>query len=323
MEALGPGKTFARDFVLERPLGRGGHASVWLARWGDRRVALKVLHPQIRHLGNALERFEREGETLMKLEHPAIVRMLARATEAEHVYLVLEYVDGSTLATELGRRAGLGEHVDTTTALTWARDMAAALDYAHARAVVHRDVKPQNVLLGLDGRVRVADFGIARLLDDDVVDATTLGRRMGSVFYMAPEQVRGERAGPPADAFGLASVLFEVLTLRRTWALDSNGQSAVAYVGSIPAGPNSPPMVYDRMMQRRAPRPTAERPSLPSAVDDVFARALAPDPGDRYATPGGFVAALERALLESTPLELERTAAREPTGWGATMLAAP
>lgn len=322
VDKLAPGKLFDGRFVLERPLGRGGHATVWLARQGELRVALKVLHPSIENDRILRERFEREGATLVQLQHPAIVRLLERSAVGEHAYFVLEYVEGVNLAAELGARAERSDYLDRSSFLSWARDIAAALDHAHGRGVIHRDVKPQNLLISAAGKVRVADFGIARVIDSDVVDATTLGRTVGSLMYMAPEQVRGEPVDRTADVFALATVLFELLTLRRAWAVDGTGRRALAFAGSLAAGPNAPQSIYHRIMNEAPPRATEERPGLPPGVDAVLARGMARAASERHPSAGALVAELARAL-ESPGFEaLDRTAmkATAPVAVAATQV---
>src|SRR4051794_7134888 len=195
----------AGRYRVDRLLGRGGMADVFSAYDVvlDRPVAVKVL----RAAGpEELERHRGEVTTLAKLSHPALVSLYDAGTDAQdRPYFVMELVDGVTLADCLRTGQLDGER---TGAIGVA--LAEALAYVHARRIVHRDLKPGNVLLGTDGRTRLADFGIARVVDATRITGT--GLTVGTAAYLAPEQVAGEAVGPPADVYALGLVLLECLT---------------------------------------------------------------------------------------------------------------
>jgi len=292
----------AGRYDLERALGRGGMATVYLARdlRHRRRVALKVLHPELGALLGP-RRFLREIETAASLSHPHILQLHdsgrvpfgdpAVAEEGRDdglLYYVMPYVGGESLRARLQREGQLA----VADALRIVREVAAALDYAHRHGVVHRDVKPENILLDEDGHALVADFGIARArvddaasVDDDVPadgsdTITERGRVIGTPAYMSPEQARGRRdLDGRSDQYGLACVAFELLA------------------GTAPFVGTSAEQLAARPTQ--APASLVERrPDLPSATDGVLARALALDPEARFDTTSAFAEALASSILD-------------------------
>jgi serine/threonine protein kinase len=193
-------------YLLERPLGAGGMASVWLARDArlSRPVAVKILADSLASDPGYLERFRREAQLAAGLSHPNLVSVFDYASEHERPYLVMEFVPGSTLADRLG--SGDAGALD---AAMLAHQLLAALEHIHTAGIVHRDIKPSNVLLGPDGRARLTDFGIARPEGSTALTAT--GEIMGTLRYLAPELLRGERATPRSDLYACGVVLSQVL----------------------------------------------------------------------------------------------------------------
>jgi hypothetical protein len=262
----------AESFDITGELGRGGMGVVLRARdlRSGREVALKLARPTTEQA--LLLRLEREGQLAARLSHPGIVRVHGAGTIGDRPYVAYELVEGArTLAEAL---PGL----DLALRLTILRDVSRALGAAHALGVVHRDVKPENVLLGVDGRARVSDFGIATA--GDVERLTVTGAFMGTAHYMAPEQLIGVREGigPPADVWALGVTLYQCLTD----ALPFDGQSLIEVVGKISDGVLVPP--------RRL------RPELPADLEAVCLKALARAPAERYAEAGALADDLERAL---------------------------
>src|SRR5215510_9279873 len=236
--------------------------------------AVKVLRPPAVRSPEQQDRFLREARILARLRHPNVVSVFDCASTPDGTpYLVMEYVAGRSLAERL--RGGVPPASET---LRIAGQVAAALDYAHGCGVVHRDVKPANVLLGDDGSVRLADFGIACLGSDGDEGRPYAG--LGTPGYMAPEQRLGQAAGEGArtDVYGLAVVLFEMLTGRTPF-----GHDAASAANSL-----TDPM----------PTPRSVNPYLPEAVDRSLASGLARDPGRRPATASALVAELAAALSD-------------------------
>jgi serine/threonine-protein kinase len=257
---------FAGRYRLERELGRGGMASVHLARDESlgREVAVKILDLSLAAEPGLRERFLRESRHAAMLTHPNVVQVFDAGDENGTPYIVMEYVDGETLAEVLHRRGKLPPH---EVAVLGAQ-AAAGVAHAHAAGLVHRDVKPANLLVRRDGAVKVADFGIAR-----AADATRLtghGTLLGTAGYLAPEQARGEEATPATDVYALGVVLYEALTGRPPHRIETLEQLARAHEQPPPAlrdvEPATPPQLEATVMQclARTPeyRPTAEQLAL-------------------------------------------------------------
>ncbi|WP_394844383.1 protein kinase [Pendulispora brunnea] len=281
----------ADRFVLEEEAGRGGMGVVHRAfdRTTGRRVALKVLRNTE---SSALRRFAREAEVLGKLEHPDIVRCIAHGEDENgEPYLALEWIDGESLLIRLTRAAAEEERLPVADVLELGQRLAGALDAAHAVGIVHRDVKPSNILLA-GGSLRapkLADFGIVRAKsgsDTPVEQATTTGTVLGTVGYMAPEQARGEAdLDGRADLFSLGCVLFRCLTNRD------------AFAGTDPVA------VISRLLMHKPPSVSEFRPDVPHELDTLVARLLAKERERRPASAAEVKRALARidaALLGET-----------------------
>jgi serine/threonine protein kinase len=292
-------------FTLVKPLGVGGTASVWLARdeggpGPPSEVALKLLHPGFRRHRAMLQRLHTEALALEELDHPAIARPLAYLEDEQHASLAMELVVGRTLERVLGERARARDHFRHEVLLRIFGDLCGAIAFAHRRGILHRDLKPQNVML-VEQRgelsAKVLDFGIARFLESAADEATTQGRRLGSFFYMAPEQARGDPPDPRCDVFALGSMLFELATLHRAWVRDDQDRPVLAFDGNRPnPRVNAPPLVMARIAAGPRPRPSTLLPELPAALDEVVAKATASAASERYPTADALLEALHEAL---------------------------
>jgi len=272
------GKTLDRYRVLSL-LGQGAMAQVYRARdlESGAEVAIKVLHPHLTSDPQVAARFEHEARAASKLDHPAIVRVLDHGRVGDTSYLVMPLREGPSLKEYLEERAG--HPVPVADAVNLVARLADALDYAHRYGVVHRDVKPSNVLLS-GGDLRegmIVDFGVAHLTEATVETAS--GTTLGTPAYMAPEQGAGEQPDARTDVYALAAMLFEMVT------------------GRPPFRAESPYAVIMHHIHTPPPSPRSFRPDLPPAVEAVILRALAKDPANRYATAADFAAALHRSLL--------------------------
>ncbi|HEX3233101.1 MAG TPA: protein kinase [Gemmatimonadales bacterium] len=261
----------ADRYVIERELGRGGMAVVYLAQdlRHDRPVALKILLPELAAtLGP--ERFQREIRLAARLQHPHILTVHDSGETAGQLWFTMPFVEGESLRDRLRRERQLP--VDD--ALRIATEAARALDYAHHHGVVHRDIKPENILLTQDGSTLVADFGIARALGGND-GLTQTGFAVGTPAYMSPEQAAGDRSlDPRTDLYSLGSVLYEMLA------------------GEAPfTGPTAQAIAAKRLTEP-PPSVRAVRPTVPPAVDEAIRKALAPVAADRFATVGQFAQAL-------------------------------
>lgn len=273
------GRLIGGRYRLEAVIGRGGMATIYRAR--DERdaslVAVKVLRPEIAADRDLAERFRREALAASVLHHPNIVACLDTGTDPAGPFLVMALVDGEDLTTRLRRESILPPADVARIGL----DVARALGVAHERGIVHRDVKPGNILLATDGRALVTDFGIARLADD--AEGAVPGTILGSVQYFSPEQARGDSTTPASDVYGLGLVLYEALTGLRPWSGDTSAAIALARIGAP------------------APSPRASRAEVPVALDAVVVRALDPDPLRRFHDGTTLAAALERLLVAPAP----------------------
>ena len=184
------GTVLSGRYRLEAKLGSGGMSTVYLARDEtlDRPVAVKVMHREMSEQADQLQRFRQEARAVAKLSHPNVVSVIDAGEDGGHPYIVFEYVEGETLKQRIDRVGAL----DTQEAIAYAIEVARGLGVAHARNMVHRDIKPQNVLIDEEGRAKLTDFGISRQLEQDGVTAT--GRVLGTTDYVAPEQAMGKES---------------------------------------------------------------------------------------------------------------------------------
>jgi eukaryotic-like serine/threonine-protein kinase len=292
------GELIASRYLLEELCGSGGMSSVYRAhdRLLERDVAIKILHSSYLEDGDAVERFRREARSVAQLSHPNVVTVIDRGEEDRHQFIVFEYVPGNTLKDYVARRGPLppGE------ALSIAIEVGKGLAYAHRQGIVHRDVKPQNVILNGDGLPKVTDFGIARSVDVEK-GVTQTGTVLGTSDYIAPEQASGGPAVPESDVYGLGCVLFELLT------------------GSTPYSGGS--FVDVAMKHIHSPTPSVRegRPEVPPRLAAAVERAMAKDPADRFGSMGEFVgeleacrAGLDRPVDETTAVVPESPAAVPP-----------
>jgi hypothetical protein len=266
------GRTIA-GYRIDGVLGSGGMGTVYRATQLSlgREVALKVLAPFLSEDAGFRERFRREAMLQAALEHPNIVPVYEAGESEEGLYLALRLVPGTDLKALIANRP-----LDPERVLRLLEEAAAGLDAAHEAGLIHRDVKPQNILVGEDDHASLADFGLTKGAGDRGLTLT--GLYLGSLDYVAPEQVRGEPFGTAGDVYAFACVLYEALTGEVPFPHETEAALLYAHV-------NAPP-----------PRPSARNPALPEALDAVVARGLAKQPGDRYRSAGELVRDARRAF---------------------------
>ena len=281
------------SYSLLEPIGHGGMATVYRAHQEslDRTVAIKVLADHLAASAEFMERFRREARTAANLHHPNVITVHDFGQDERGVpYLVLEFVEGATLADLMD--AGL----DDARIPDLLDQIAAGLDYAHGRGVIHRDVKPGNVLITTDGRAILADFGLAWLLQG--AHLTLTGGVIGTPEYMSPEQVAGDPIDHRCDVYALGVVLFEMLIGERP------------FVAETPIG------VLLKHLQDVPPSVRELRPELPPAVDEVLTQALTKNPAERFPSAGAlaraFRAAFTSAHAEASVGPAPETAAETP-----------
>ena len=270
-----------------RHVASGGMASVWAAQDEllDRLVAVKVLAPAYAEDERAVRRFQREARAGARLsDHPHVVTVYDIGEHDGRAFMVMEYLPGGTVSDRLKR----GQPIPRPLALRWLRETAEALDAAQALDIVHRDVKPANLLLDERGRLAVGDFGIATVASEASVTQT--GQVLGTAAYLSPEQALGRPATAASDRYALTVVAYELLTGRRPFTADHPTAQARAHVeASVP--------------------PASEQAPLPPAIDRVLQWGMAKDPADRPPAAGAFVEALEGALGAQAEPVAEPTAA--------------
>src|SRR4051812_31538082 len=231
MSEQGP-TVFNDRYELHRKLARGGMSNVYLARdlLLDRPVAVKVLFPEYAKEESFVERFRREAQAAANLNHPNIVAIYDWGQQASTYFIVMEYVEGRSLS-EIIRSEG---PLHPTRSAEVGADVAAALGFAHRNGVVHRDVKPGNVLVGPTGQVKVADFGIAQAISGAQTSLTQAGSVMGTATYFSPEQAQGKQVDPRSDLYSLGCVLYEMLTSKPPFSGDTPVAIAYKHVQEAP-----------------------------------------------------------------------------------------
>lgn len=299
MSALGT--MIGGRYRLDAVIGRGGMSTVYKAfdTVLERPVAIKLMHREITTDSDQLERFRREARSVAQLNHPHVVSVIDAGEEpspdgdqpaAGTPYIVLEYVDGETLKGVIRRDGPL----EIPQAIAYAIEIARALGAAHERQIVHRDVKPHNILIDPEGGAKITDFGIARSLSEEGL--TMAGRVLGTTDYVSPEQALGHPVTPQSDLYSLGIVLYEMLT------------------GDVPFHGDSPVAVAMKHVREDVPDVQARRPQLSAATASVVDRAVAKDLSRRYPDAASMAADLEEVLA----LEASRTG--QATGEVTTVL---
>ena len=275
IEELMIGTLLNGRFRLEERVGSGGMSTVYrafdetLERW----VAIKLLQRDIAGDDDQIERFRREARSVARLNHPHVVTVIDAGEDDGTPYIVFEYIAGETLKDRIRR---MGSQLPITDALAYAIEIARALEAAHAERLVHRDVKPQNVLLDHEGRAKVTDFGIARSLEADGL--TLAGRVVGTTDYVAPEQALGQEVTQQSDIYSLGIVLYEMLT------------------GDVPYKADAPVAVAMKHVREPMPDVRRARREVSAATASIVDRATSKETRNRYLTIAEMLNDLEHAL---------------------------
>lgn len=268
------GKRLADRYELLDRVGGGGMAVVYKANdvLLDRIVAVKVLRPQYAIDDDFVYRFRREAQAAARLSHPNVVSIYDVGVEEEIHYIVMEFVEGSTLKEYITKYAP----IDIQEAVEITKQIAEALDHAHHNQIIHRDIKPHNILIGKNRRVKVTDFGIARAVTSSTITHT--GSVIGSVHYFSPEQARGGVTGEKSDIYSLGIVLYEMVT------------------GKLPFTGDSPISVALKHLQETYTEPRQINSTIPQSIENIIMRSLAKDPIQRYASARKLMDDLDTAL---------------------------
>ncbi|MCL4515240.1 MAG: Stk1 family PASTA domain-containing Ser/Thr kinase [Firmicutes bacterium] len=266
------GTLLANRYQILEKIGEGGMALVYKARCTllHRIVAVKILRPQYASDEEFVERFRREAQSAASLSHPNVVNIYDVGEVGDIYYIVMEYIEGQSLKDLIRQEAPL----PAPTALRIAGQICEALQHAHEHNIVHRDIKPHNILLTNDGRVKVTDFGIARAASSATLTQT--GFVIGSVHYFSPEQAKGGQIGPQSDLYSLGVVMYEMLT------------------GKVPFEGDSPISIALKQIQENPKPPVELNPSLPAGVQEIILKAMAKDLKVRYSRAGEMLADLRR-----------------------------
>ncbi|MEJ8544471.1 Stk1 family PASTA domain-containing Ser/Thr kinase [Brevibacillus borstelensis] len=269
------GQRLGGRYQLEARVGGGGMAIVYKARdlVLNRPVAVKVLRSQFGTDEDFVTRFRREAQAVASLSHPNVVGVYDVGQDGDTHYMVMEYVEGYTLK-ELINRNGA---IPVEDAVEIAAEICDALEHAHANQIIHRDIKPHNILIGKNGRIKVTDFGIARAVTSTTITHTN--SVLGSVHYFSPEQARGGITAEKSDIYSLGIVLYEMVT------------------GKLPFSGDSPISVALKHLQEPLPEPRQVNPDIPQSVENVILKALVKDPTLRYASAREMLEDLETCLL--------------------------
>jgi serine/threonine-protein kinase len=302
------GTLFDGRYQVVRKLGAGGMANVYLAEDQElgRRVAIKILNDRHANDEQFVERFRREAKNAAALSHPNIVSIYDRGEAEGTYYIAMEYLDGRSLKELIISRGPAPLNV----AIEYVRQILSALRFAHRHGIVHRDIKPHNVLVDAEGRVKVTDFGIARAGTSQMTEA---GSIVGTAQYLSPEQARGTGVDQRSDLYSLGIVLYELVT------------------GTLPFNGDTPVEIAMKHLSQTPELPSSIRPELPRELDLVVTRALAKDPDERYQSAEEMDADLDRlARGAAVSPETEESATqimRAPTGpmsaTAATMIVPP
>ena len=286
------GRVVDGRYLVESRIARGGMATVYRAldRRLDREVALKVMHDNLAVDDEFVSRFVREARAAARLSHPNVVQVFDQGADDAILYLAMEYLPGRTLRDVLAERGALTPRESVSVL----EPVLGALAAAHRAGIVHRDVKPENVLLTDDGRIKVADFGLAGAITGPISSSVT-GELLGTVAYLSPELVSRGIADARADVYAAGIMLFELLT------------------GKQPFTGDDPLRVAFRHVQETVPAPTSVSPELPYAFDDVVLRATNRNPDGRPANAGEMLGDLHAALGQVSDEELDRRASQAAT----------
>ena len=278
MNELHPGDLLELRYRIGAQIARGGMSTVYAAidTRLDREVAVKVMDPTLAREPAFRTRFEREARAVAKLNDPSLVNVFDQGVDDDYVFLVMELVEGGSLRELLKERGPMPPHA----AIAVMRPVLNALSIAHAKGMIHRDIKPDNVLISDQHQVKLADFGLVRAINNAMSDATNAttsvnGQVIGTVGYLSPEQVRGEHLTQASDVYSAGILLFELLTGRTPFKGGTSIETAMARIN------------------RPVPAPSTLMPSIPPEVDELVLRACHRDPSQRFCDGAEFLRAVE------------------------------
>ena len=285
------------SYKIESVLGEGGMGTVYLgvhAQLG-RKVAVKMLHPNLSKNASLRERFKNEASALAHLQNPYIVSLFDYYESKESLFLVMEYVDGMELADHINKVSG---PIDEKSAIHYFNQILDGFKYAHKKKVVHRDIKPSNILIDKDDEIKIMDFGIAKIMDSQK-SLTKTGTQIGTVFYMSPEQVKGEKIDHRSDIYSLGVTLFQMITGQSPYSNDTTEFQ-----------------IYNNIVNDPLPNPASIYPGASKHLEQVITKATQKNVEDRFQSCEEFKKALndssfKTVIKESTIAEPHKTQIKE------------
>ena len=287
------------EYRIDALLGKGNMARIYLATdiRLERKAAIKVISHGHRNDSEYLTRFEREARAIAQLNHPHIVQLYRFGQTEDTLYMAMQYIEGASLAVVLNSYREDGQYIEAEEALRVVREICSALDYAHLKGVIHRDVKPPNIMLDITARAVLTDFGLVLIQADG-----TRGGVLGTPHYLAPEQARSSaNAGPTSDLYSMGVILYEMFTNTRPFDAAKPIEVAMKHI-------------------TQPPRPPRElRPAISPALEAVILKAIEKKPADRYQTGAELVAALEAAIRAGGISTAETDAPVQPVPAGSIM----
>lgn len=286
------GTTVLDSYVLEAPLGSGGMSTVYRGRHliTEQTVAVKVLPPELTEQEDVKSRFIAEAKTLARLEHRNIILLHNFGEESEHLFLVMQLAEGPTLEDIIRQR----KRLSVEAACEIGVQVLDALEYAHAQGVIHRDIKPSNIVVSGDGRVKVMDFGVAKIVGSSKMTRT--GMTMGTAHYMSPEQVRGRTLDGRSDLYSLSLVLYEAITGELPFTSVNQYQAMKHHVATLPKAPSD---IID----------------LPPALEEVLLKGLAKRPDQRFESAADYRNQLKNLAAGKGPPEETLKIGKSRTHW--------
>ncbi len=246
-----------KEIIIKEKIAVGGMATVYLGEWGGKRVVIKKLHPHLAGDADFLIRFEREAEILKTLNHPNIIKFLHYERKGEEAFIVLEYIEGKTLREIIKER----ERIPVPAALYIMKEILSGIKYAHAKGIIHRDVKPENIMISEKGEIKIADFGLA--FGEAYPRVTEPGMYVGTPEYIAPEVLSGKKYSEKSDYFALGIMLYEMVT------------------GEVPTRGRTPYETINKILYGKIP-PPSQLVKIPEGIERIIMKLIAKNPKDRY-----------------------------------------
>lgn len=285
------------NYVIESLLGEGGMGNVYLAKHEsmDRLVAIKAILPELFTNEEVRKRFLNEAATMAKLQHTNIVGMYDYVSNDDGLFLIMEFVDGEPLSSYLDKMGGA---VEEDLAIEITKQVVSACSHAHQNGIIHRDIKPANIMVTNEGVVKILDFGIAKMMSEEVNKLTKTGTQLGTVHYMSPEQVKGETVTPATDMYAIGVTLFQMITGAKPYSnLTTEYQ------------------IYDKIVKEDLPDPRTINSSLTEFIHKVVRKATRKDPSERFADCEQFLKVLndKSGYMAKTQVEQPKPAVTEQT----------